>query len=250
MKHLIHCLCVLQLLLCSVECQGQELQTQPNYSILSVDPFVSVTKDKVQNARRLVDLNPRYEQDWIEEYLSVSLVGLCDAEKRTIMTSNDSLTVDQKSLILQADYGEPLSFDITYYPDNGLSLNDEKHLSFDIYMLPDKSAMFPSDEQGFDTYIQENILSTLPPNAYQDYDITVITFTVSADGSIRNTTLFAEDYNSSPGEEIDNLILQEISSMPNWIPAAFEDGTCIAQDFAFLLGNHDNCVTHMLTIKE
>jgi len=75
--------------------------------------------------------------------------------------------------------------------------------------------------------------------------IGIVKFTVSKEGAINNVHVFE----ASRDEKIDQILLETVSSMPNWSPATYADGTKVDQDFVFMVGNLESCSVNLANVS-
>src|SRR5690606_15643161 len=85
---------------------------------------VSITKEKVKEARTLSDLDKNYRSSWVKEYVSVEIQASYKGSIRKALGKNDVLNKEQKDLINVADPGTEIAVIVQYLPENTLKHND------------------------------------------------------------------------------------------------------------------------------
>ncbi len=227
------------------------------YGVQKVYPFLSVAKadiTQLQNLRGLdtlmQNIRLEYSHDWIKEYVSVEISGWIDGQLRSELNeSNDKLSPKQRDLLKNSDHGSEITVVVKYLPKNNLKENQVHELNFSFSFEPESDATFPGGLAKLMDYLREMVIDKLALNTYQGYDLSTIRFTVDADGTVINPHVFGDGYSDRPPPEVQALLLEAIKAMPCWQPAQYADGSLVAQDFAFNVGNMSNCVVNLLNIK-
>lgn len=252
------------LLLSSVAGFGQEsVVEKPSYEVQKVYPYISVTKEELQNANTLSDLknnNNRlhleYCSSWVKEYLSIEILTIQDGKLKKLSSNSDEikhtavLTKDQKNLMLSADTGKEISVVIKYLPQNNLVQNEPREIAFSLIVDPENDASFPGGKQKLENYLQSNAIDKIQQGAFEGLDLSAIKFTINKEGGIVNASVFGSEYDTSPNEELDKLLLETIAKMPCWQPARYSDGTPAEQEFVWTVGNQENCLINLLQVPK
>lgn len=212
-------------------------------------PCITVTKEVINEAHSLIDINKRYEASWVRTYISVEVLTTYKGNIVKSVSENDILSQEQKDMMIRADNGTNISVKVKYMPENTLSHNDPQELGFTFSIDPESEAKYPGGEQQLKKYLKESAIDKIPANTFVDYDLTAIKFTISETGEVTNAHIFGAGYNTSPDEKIDTLLLDAICNMPDWKPAAYSDGTKVKQEFVLTVGNMDNCIINLLNLQ-
>ena len=85
---------------------SQELPTDElHFEVNRIYPPLSFTKEELNEAKTLVDLNPYFKPSWIREYVSVEIEAFHQGRTRKKVNNTASLSKDQINLIKMADTG-------------------------------------------------------------------------------------------------------------------------------------------------
>ncbi len=85
-------------------CSSQDsLSFDMEYSVQRIHPSFSISKDELNTARTLSDLNKHFPASWIKEYVSVEIVTSHKGKVRKALSKNGTLTYEQKENIKTAD---------------------------------------------------------------------------------------------------------------------------------------------------
>jgi len=222
---------------------------QLKFEVSRIKPYVFITKEALNEANRLTDLNPRYKPSWIKEFISVEILTTYQGEMLKSVSKNDILSQEQKDRMNRADAGTNISVKVKYIPENTLTQNDPKELDFTFTVDPENKAEYPGGQQQLIKYLQEKAIDKIPATSFTNYDLLTVKFTISAEGAIINAHIFGSEYQTSKDEKIDKLVLETIQNMPSWKPAQYADGTKVKQEFALTVGNMESCVINLLNIQ-
>ncbi len=222
-----------------------ELQCEVNRSY----PSLSITKDQLNEARSLIDLNERYKPSWVREYLSVEILTSHKEKTRKAVSKNDTLSQEQKDIMNMAEVGTDISVMVRYIPENTLKNNDAKEMNFAFTVEPENSATFPGGPQQLKQYLKEKAIDKIPDGSFQNYDLAAVKFTINEEGHIVDAHIFGSEYQTSKNEKIDELLLETICNMPSWKPAEYSNGIKVKQDFVLTVGNMESCVVPLLNIR-
>lgn len=208
-----------------------------DFEVYRVYPSFSFTKMELEDVTNIEDLNPHYKSTWVKEFHSVDITAQHDGEMVTVSTASDQLNAAQKSLLLEADDLSSFKVEIHYMPDNTLSHNDPKYFSFEGVIDADQDATFQGGKDKLHSYMKNTVLDKIQQKEFEGQNLAVVTFSVQDNGSIHNVKL-AE---SSEHESIDDLLVDAICNMNDWLPASTTSGTKVSQDFALTFGNLKSC---------
>jgi len=248
MKYIINQLLVISLIVMLLPQLGTSQDNVENdfrYEINRNHPYLSITKDQLQNAVTLIDLNYRYKESWVKSYQSVEILTSHNGKIISTLSKNDTLTQEQKDNMQLADSGKDIAVNIHYLPENNLKDNIIREENFKFHVSPESEAIYPEGNEVLQSYLKENVIDKIPDQTFTGYKLAAVKFTVTEEGQIINPKVFW----TSENENLDALMLQTISNMPCWQPAEYANGTKVAQEFVFTVGNHKSCVTNLLNVQ-
>ena len=225
------------------------LTNEPRFEVNRIYPYISITKEALNEANSLTDLNRHYKSSWIREYNSVEVLTSYKGKIIKSTGKNDALSQEQKNLMNMADAGADISVKVKYIPENTLTHNDPKEISFTLTVDPEHEAEYPGGQQQLIKYLKEKAIDKIPGASFKDYDLTAVKFTVNKKGEIIDAHLFGSEYQTSKNEIIDELLLETIRNMPCWKPAEYSNGTKVKQEFVLTVGNMENCMVNLLNIQ-
>lgn len=228
------------------------LTNELRYEVNRIYPFVSISKEKLNEAHTLTDLsnepnelNLYYKPSWIKEYISVEIFTNYKGKTRKALSKNDTLSQEQKDIMKMADVGTGISVKVRYIPENTLIHNDIKELDFSFTVDPESEAAYSGGQQQLKQYLKEKAIDKIPAGSFKNYDLAAVKFTISEEGEIIDAHVFE----TSKDENLDELLLETIRNMPCWIPAEYSNGTKIKQEFVLTVGNMENCMVNLLNIR-
>ena len=216
-----------------------------SYSLNSVMAPLSVSKSILEDANTLMDLNCNFNPSWVKEYISVEIINIHKGVMQKAKSENATLTEEQKKQMNSADVTEEISINIQYIPENNLSKNDPKEMNFSFLVNPEIKASYPGGKEAMNQYLKTQTVDKIANTNKIGDHIGIVKFTVTTDGSISNIHLSEP----SRDESIDQILLDAISNMSKWTPASYSDGTKIAQEFAFMVGNLESCAVNLANIS-
>ncbi len=214
------------------------------YEVNRIYTPLSISKAKLNKAKTLAGLNRNYKRSWVREFISVEVLASNKGKKRRVMSKNDVLSQEQKNIMHQVDVGTEIEIKVQYIPENTLKHNDPKEFSFAFIVNPENEATYANGQEELNQYLKKNAIDKIPNDIFKKYDLAAVKFTVTEKGQIINPHIFE----SSKDEEIDQLLLNTITNMPDWKPAKYANGTKVKQDFVLTVGNHESCVINLLNI--
>ena len=215
------------------------------YEVNRVYPYISITKDNLNKAHTLVDLNKHYKPSWVREYILVEILTNNKGRVSKAVSKTDTLSQQQKDIMNMADVGTRISVKVLYIPENTLTHNDIKEFDFTFTAEPQSDASYSGGKQQLNRYLKEIAIDKIPDASFTNYDIAAIKFTINKDGQIIDAYVFW----SSEDEIIDELLLETICNMPTWAPAEYSNGIKVKQDFVLTVGNMENCMMYLLNIR-
>jgi len=222
------------------------LDFELNYEINRTYPSHSITKEKLNEAHTLIDLNRYYKSSWVKEYISVEVLASRRGKIKKVVSKNDTLSQSQKDLINTADVGTDISVNVRYMPHNTLKHNDIKATNFTFTVEPESEAKYIGGAQQLKQYLKENAMDKIPDAIFRVHHLTAVKFTIDEVGQVVDAHVFE----SSKDEKTDELLLETICNMPSWKPAEYANGTKVKQEFVFTTGDHRSCVINLLNTRK
>ncbi len=247
--HLVYLFLLSFLFATTIIAQDDIVSNELHFEVNRVQPYILISKEEVKAAKTLNDLDARYKSDWVKEYIAVEISALNHGVIQKAKSPNDQLTAEQKKIITASDAGTEISVNVQYLPDNNLKQNDIKEMVFSFITNPNQDATFKGGEEKMMQYLYENAISKIPTGSFEGYDLSAIKFSIDEQGEIVNAHVFGQEYQNNKRENIDQLLLETIRTMPCWIPAQYTNGKKVAQEFALTVGNMKSCVVNMLHIR-
>jgi hypothetical protein len=226
-----------------------DITFEPEYEVSRVYPYLSITKENLKEAHSLIDINTRFKSSWVRAYISVEILTTHKGNIRKALSKSDILSQEQKDNMNRADVNTDISVNIQYMPENTLTHNDIKEINFTFSVDPDSEATFHGGKQKLTQYLKEKAIDKIPDGSFKNYDLIAIKFTISEEGEIINAHVYGSEYQTSPTEKIDQLLLETIRNMPCWKPAEYSNGTKVKQEFVFIVGNMENCMINLLNTQ-
>ena len=215
------------------------------FDVNRINPSFAIEKDELYSANTLMDLNAHYKPSWVKSYIAVEIQVIHKGETIKVVGENATLTAEQKEMIRMADDGHGIQVNIEYIPENTLKHNEPKFENFTLSVLPDQEAQFPGGKDELTKYLYQSVVSTIKEGVFTGYDLAAVKFNIDETGQVQNVQLFE----SSKDESLDELLVASIEQMPKWSPAVYSSGVKVAQEFAFTVGNLENCLVSVLNIR-
>jgi len=246
MKNKLVWLVLLFLALPHLGSSQEHLTNELHFEVNRVYPPISLTKEKLEEARTLIDLNAKYKSSWIREYVSVEILTNYKGKLRKAVGENEVLSQEQKDIMNLADLGSDISVIVQYVPENNLKHNDIQEIRFSLSVDPENEAIFPGGRQQLRQYLKEQAIDKIPGGRFENYDLATIKFTIDEKGQVIDPQIFWP----FKDEKTDELLLNAICNMPDWKPAEYANGTKVKQEFVLTVGNMENCVVNLLNIRK
>ncbi len=218
------------------------------FEVKRVYPCITITKEQLKGANKLIDLNSRFKSDWIREYISVEIQTIHKGKTIKSLNKNGILSQEQKDNMNKADVGTNIYVRVKYMPENTLKHNEPKELDFTFLVDPNNGAKYVDGQEELNKYLKEKVIDKIPANSFKGYDLTAIKFTINEEGEIVNAHIFDALYQPFKNEKVNKLLLETISNMPCWKPAEYANGTKVKQEFVLTVGNMKSCVVNLLGI--
>jgi hypothetical protein len=222
----------------------QPLANTLKYEVNRVYAPLSISRERLNKANTLIDINRYYKASWVKEYISVEILATHKGQVKKVISKNNILSKEQKSIMQKADVGTAMEVRVLYFPENNLKHNEAKENNFSFIVNPENKAKYAGGDQKLNEYLDKNAIGKIPNDLFKGYDLAAVKFTINEKGQIINQHVFE----SSKDEKIDQLLLKVISDMPNWKPAEYANGTKVSQEFVLTIGNHESCIINTLNI--
>ncbi len=196
------------------------------------------TLDQAKNAISLSDIKTGYPSSWIsaEDYQNTEIVLFQDNQQFAANGDNDILNADQKALLSKATLGSTIVVNVNYSKLNDITRENQSYtMSFALSVTPDLHAQYEGSTSSYEEYINQKIIHQMDQEDISQVLKTPIEviFTVNDLGKVENVRFDIE----SDNPRLNKIIVDEISNMPKWKPASMNDGSTVAQDFYFTIGN-------------
>ncbi|NND33357.1 MAG: energy transducer TonB [Saprospiraceae bacterium] len=243
-KHFLSLLFISLVFLHPGHTQAQD-SDELKFEINRVLPYISITREELDEARSLTDLNKNFKSSWIKEYISIEILINHNGRIMKGLSHDDILTHEQKDIMTMADSETDISVRVLYMPKNTLKNNEPKEIDFSFRLTPENNASYSGGFEELQRYIKQEAIDKMADGSFNPEDLAAIKFTINKAGQIVNTHLVE----SSKDESIDALLLQTIRKMPPWKPAEYDNGLKIKQDFVLTVGNMKSCLINLLSIR-
>ena len=216
-----------------------------------VHNILFISKQKLTEAKTLIDLNSRYKSDWVKKYISVEILASKKGKTNKSASKNDTLTQEQKDLMNLVDVGTEISVKVQYIPENTLKNKEPKEMSFSFIVEPENEATFPDGKQALKEYLKQNTVDKITDGSIKRYNLAAVNFTIDEEGHVVNAEVFDTSvYHPDQDKKTDEILLQAICNMPQWKPAEYANGTKVKQKFALTVGDHESCIVNLLNIRQ
>lgn len=216
-----------------------------HFEVNRVDPYLSFSKEQLNAATSIAELNQHFKTSWVRTYESVAIFTTIQGKMQQSVGNSDVLTPAQKDNLNRVDAGTEISVVVRYLPENTLKSNDIQVFDFTFSVKPDYMASFAGGTEALMQYLQKTAIQAIPANQFQGFDMAAVKFTVNKTGNIEGASIS----HSTRSAEIDQILLEALRQMPTWKPAVYADGTTVQQDFVLTLGNMGNCMVNLLNIR-
>jgi len=192
-----------------------------------------VTKEKLNAAKTLSDINPGYPSSWITDYISSEISATRNGKIVKVSGTNDILNSEQRRILNSFDQGTDVLVEVKYKSKNAVT-DKVVNLSvnFSVTIVPEKEAEYFGGNEKMKNYLKENAINKIPEPYAKDLQA-VVRFIVNEEGDIAGARISR----TSGDDKIDDLLLEAINKMPKWKPALDSKGIKVRQEFAFSVGN-------------
>ena len=197
----------------------------------------AIVKEKLNEAKTMIDINPGYPSSWISGYISVGVLATCNGIVMQALGANDTLSNEQMNILKKADIGTDIVIDIKYYKENSLDEGDIQTINFSFTVIPETEATYPGGHQLLRQYLKENAIDKISQSAATQFQLATVLFSIDENGEVIDSRISM----SSGNEEIDDLLIQAIKKMQKWEPAKDSNGINVRQEFEFSVGTMIGC---------
>jgi len=247
-SHLV-CTILVSCLLLSLSYAQQSTTTELEFEVNKVYPTLIISKEKLDSAHTLLDLNKYYEADWVKAYESVETSVYQNGILKKTISKDINLTEEQKEFLAAADKGRSIEIKVHYLPKNTLKDNPIKEINFSFNVYPQIEAEFPGGQEKLNAYLKANAIDKLPTSSLDEEDLTAIYFTITEEGKVVDVEIYdTTKFNRPVEKKIHNILVEAICNMPDWSPATYSTGAKEKQSFILTVGNHKSCILNLLNI--
>jgi hypothetical protein len=195
----------------------------------------TITKEKLAQARSIIDIVPKQATEGIESYQHVKVALLQQPDQEIIeMGEGDALNLAQQKLLQAADY----STDFYIIAQNQRRNEETRALESDrlVYYLtvvPEAEASYSDGHEALISYLKGALTAKGLSMPSEKLEPGRAIFTISRKGSLQHARL-----GSSCGyPEVDSALLEALSNLPGtWQAATNARGEAVPQDFVFFFG--------------
>lgn len=193
-----------------------------------------VSLEKLNTAKTMMDIRTGYPSSMIDSYTSTEITVTTNGKVMKATGVNETLSMEQQNLLQTADVGSDIAVEIGYVHQNPVTLfPDIRHMEFVMAVVPEVEAAYPGGYPELMMYLEKNAIDKITESFPKETRGVVIKFIVTETGKITN----AQISESSTDPQIDKLLLETITNMPDWKPAENTEGVKIPQEFEFAVGN-------------
>jgi len=198
----------------------------------------SITKEKLNDAMTMSDINPGYPSSWISNYKSAEISVSHKGQMTKAEGTNEKLSAEQRSILNAADVGSVVILDVKYKKQNWVTgIVDVDTMMYSVRVVPEVEAEYVGGYDQMTKYFKEKVFNAMSESADKQPKSTTVVFTVDKKGR----TIDAQLEMPSGDKELDGLLLKAIKKMPKWKPAEDGNGMKVKQEFEFIIGNQVGC---------
>ncbi len=172
------------------------------------------------------------------ELVSVSITAICNGKEMSAISTDDVLSLQQKSILSSADLGSDITLKVNFKFKNKYAVVPEmrdKVLEgqLPVTVIPELEAEFQGGTKKFSAYFNDSVISKIrPTTSARKIFNAVMKFTIDEKGHIQDAKLIETTTDSG----IDQLLLEAIRKMPEWKPAENPRGIKVKQEFTIPFG--------------
>ena len=198
----------------------------------------SISKETLDKAKNLKDVNPGFPSSWVNQYISVQILASCNGIIKKGIGIDENLNDNQIAVLQSADVGSNIEFLVKHKTSEAVSTTDNtKEIKFAYTLVPDTEAEYLDGYNALKDYLKVEAIDKIPESVKISLEQVIIRFVVSKEGKV----VKPEIIKSSHLKNIDSLLIDALTSMQNWKPAHNADGKKFEQTFELQLGNLIGC---------
>jgi hypothetical protein len=238
----IACILILSAYAYSQDESDYDLTIQMNTSVSSI----TVDATEFDDIKRFTDIDRHFKSEWVQEFLSIEVIIFRSGHPHMWNAKDDNITDDLRQAILNADSGSPIKVSYEYIAKNALDKNSVHTDGYTFTMLPDNDASFPGGDHNMNEYLVDAGLNKIEKKDIDTYNLAAVKFTVTESGHIEDAYIASK----SKKAEVDKLLLNAVCNMPLWVPASYNDGVTVSQEYVLSIGDHGSCTVNVLNIHK
>jgi hypothetical protein len=195
--------------------------------------MTTISKEKLQNAKSVMDIFPKRETDRMESYADVRIAILKDGEEIMEIGKNEILTNAQIELLQSADYSTNFYIKSNSKLRTQFGRVEDYDLVYYMTIVPETEAKFALGQEALIDYLKTNSKAETIGITQDKLQPGRINFTITKEGKITSVKLDS----TSGYPAFDEKLLDLIINMPKtWIPATNSKGEKIDQELIFFFG--------------
>jgi TonB family protein len=189
-----------------------------------------VKKEVLNHARSMSDIIPYYPSSWVTNYISSEIEATYNGNTRLASGKNEILTEEQIRILNTVEPGTNLVIKIKYnYKNPVTGVLEESIMNYPATVIPEKEAEYAGGYEQMTEYLKNNAIDKISDKDAAQLEQAAVRFTVNEEGEIGD----AQISKTSGNQQIDELLLEAVNNMPNWIAAEDSEGTKVKQEFEF-----------------
>jgi len=196
----------------------------------------TISKEKIQNAKTIIDLLPKEATENLETFTNVLVAKTILVKDKDIEEwgENENLNNNQKKLLENLNYSENYYINADCVKKNTTNGTLESYrLVYYLTIVPEREAQYLMGQDALIDYLKEGSKKEASSTTKDNLKPGQINFTVSPEGLVYKV----EISNSSNYEKLDEKMIELITNMPGlWKPASNFKGENIDQELVFFYG--------------
>jgi hypothetical protein len=209
-------------------------QLNPNFYYNVQSRFnATISKEKLQNAKSIIDILPKEATELMEMYQNVTVTILHNDGEISKIGKNEVLNNAQINLLQSTDYSTSFYIKADCKTKNQIGEIENYDLFYHMTIVPEVEAKFGYGQDALIDYLKVNSKAQTTIIRKEKLKPGQVNFTVTKEGKITNVIL--ESTSGYPS--IDETLVDLITNMPKiWIPATNSKGEKVEQDLVFFFG--------------
>ncbi|MEQ9062681.1 MAG: hypothetical protein RIE58_00780 [Vicingaceae bacterium] len=192
-----------------------------------------ITKSDLAKATTLEDLMSNYPSNWIHQYESVWVKTTFGDKKVSLMSKDEKLSDEQRSLLNESSIGSFYDIVINFERKDDITGEiTHERINMNLTVVPEIQADFPLGYEKLIAYFQDNSRERLGGIEVDDFTSLYVSFIIGPDGKAKDITV----NRTCNHPEIDELILKLIREMPVWTSAKDANRNPVNQRFELVYG--------------